>query len=83
MPALPTKAFAQPSCVNLFAVTTSQPLPDCNMNKFVFVPPLASHSLVGYKHEGAYFLAHDKQRVGDENLGHATWAGRAWLESRG
>jgi hypothetical protein len=79
-------AFAQPSCVTLFAVTTfnsSQPLPDCNMNKLVFVPPLASHPLVGYKHEGAYFLAHDKQRVGDENLGHATWVGWAWLESRG
>jgi hypothetical protein len=48
--------FAQPPCVTLFAVTTFnslQPLPDCNMNKLVFVPPLASHPLVGYKHEGA------------------------------
>src|SRR5437762_11580222 len=35
------------------------------MHKLVFVPPLASHPLVGYKHEGAYFLAHEKQRVGD------------------
>ena len=70
-----------PICGHTF--NSSQPLPDCNMNKFVFVPPLASHLLVGYKHEGAYFLAHEKQRVGDENLGHATWAGWAWLESRG
>ena len=67
--------FAPPSSVTPFTVTTfnsSQPLPDCNMNKFSFVPPLASRLLVGYKHEGAYFLAHDKQRVGDENLGPAT-----------
>ena len=59
------------------AFDSSQPLPDCNMHRLAFVPPLASHSLVGYKHGGAYFLAHDKQRVGDENLGHATWIGRA------
>ena len=35
------------------------------MSNLVFVPPLASHPLVGYKHEGAYFLAHEKQRVGE------------------
>lgn len=35
------------------------------MSKFAFVPPLASRLLVGYKHEGAYFLAHEKQRVGE------------------
>jgi len=27
------------------------------MNKLVFVPPLDSHPLVGYKDEGAYFFA--------------------------
>jgi two-component system, LuxR family, sensor kinase FixL len=35
------------------------------MNKLAFAPSLDSHLLVGYKDEGAYFFANEKQRVGE------------------
>jgi len=70
-------AFAQASCVTLFPVTTfnsSQPLPDCNMNKLAFVPPLDSYLLAGYKHEGGSLLLRPGESAHgrEENFGHAT-----------
>ena len=52
-------AFAQASCVTLFTATTfnsSQASPDCNVNELVSAPPLDSHLLAGYKHEGGSLL---------------------------
>jgi len=51
------------------------------MNKLAFVPSLDSHLLVGYKDEGAYFFAHEKQRVGEMKT-LATPVGLAGLGSR-